>query len=97
MSQCAFALSDPCDTCNKECCHFHSSSRVFATVEQKLRSLRPRQTHSDGCFRSGEIAAISITMFILCEAAVSSGGRIWRLGIFWTHTFDRGLVAWRPP
>lgn len=34
----------------------------------QLRSLRPRQTHLDGCFGSGEIAAISITMLILCEA-----------------------------
>lgn len=31
MSQCAFAESE---TCNKECCHFHSGSDLFAAAEK---------------------------------------------------------------
>lgn len=31
VSQCAFAESD---TCNKECCHFHSGSHLFASIEK---------------------------------------------------------------
>lgn len=31
VSQCAFAESE---TCNKECCHFHSGSDLFAAAEK---------------------------------------------------------------